>query len=73
MATNSVFSHNYLREQRLKFIRTHGDAFDVPSNFLLPLFEEAVFKIEGSCGVEPSCNVEGDRTDLDILRVPLML
>ncbi|AFZ08008.1 hypothetical protein Osc7112_3654 [Oscillatoria nigro-viridis PCC 7112] len=61
MPITSVFSHNYLREQRLRFIRTHRDAFDVPYSFLLPLYEEAVFKIEGSCGVEPSCNVEGDR------------
>lgn len=42
-------------------MRTHRDAFDVEPSFPLPLFEEAVIAIEGSCGVEPTCNVESDR------------
>ncbi|MEG4939448.1 LynF/TruF/PatF family peptide O-prenyltransferase [Microcoleus sp. F4-D5] len=60
MTINSVFSHDYLREQRLRFMRTHRDAFDVEPSFPIPLFEEAVLAIEGPCGVEPTCNVEGD-------------
>lgn len=61
MAINSIFSDNYLREQRLRFMRTHRDAFDVEPKFPLPLFEEAVLEIEGYCGVEPTCHVESDR------------
>ncbi|MDZ8025075.1 MAG: LynF/TruF/PatF family peptide O-prenyltransferase [Nostoc sp. DedQUE11] len=61
MTMASVFQHNYLREQRLRFMRTHLDAFDVEPSFPLPLFEEAVLAIEGYCGVESACNVEGDR------------
>ncbi|MEG4838143.1 LynF/TruF/PatF family peptide O-prenyltransferase [Microcoleus sp. B9-D4] len=60
MTINSVFSHDYLREQGLRFMRTHRDAFDVEPSFPIPLFEEAVIAIEGSCGVEPTCHVEGD-------------
>jgi len=61
MTITSGFSHNYLREQRLRFIRTHLDAFDVEPCFPLPLFEEAFLEIEGYCGIEPTCHVEGDR------------
>ncbi|MEG4851139.1 LynF/TruF/PatF family peptide O-prenyltransferase [Microcoleus sp. B5-D4] len=61
MTITSVFSPDYLREQRLRFMRTHQDGFDVEPSFPIPLFEEAVLKIEGSCGVEPTCNVEGNR------------
>ncbi len=43
-------------------MRTHRDAFDVEPSFPIPLFEEAVLAIEGPCGVEPTCNVEGDRS-----------
>lgn len=60
MTMNSVFQQNYLREQRLRFIRTHREAFDVEPSFPLPAFEESVFEIEGICGVEPTCNVEGN-------------
>lgn len=42
-------------------MQAHRDAFDVEPSFPIPLFEEAVLAIEGSCGVEPTCNVEGDR------------
>jgi LynF/TruF/PatF family peptide O-prenyltransferase len=42
-------------------MRTHRDAFDVEPSFPIPLFEEAVLAIEGPCGIEPTCNVEGDR------------
>jgi LynF/TruF/PatF family peptide O-prenyltransferase len=61
MTMTSVFQQNHLREQRLRFMRDHLDAFDVEPSFPLRLFEESVFEIEGICGVEPTCNVEGDR------------
>ncbi|NCR43636.1 MAG: LynF/TruF/PatF family peptide O-prenyltransferase [Microcystis aeruginosa SX13-01] len=61
MTITPVFSHHYLREQRLRFIRTHLEAFDVEPRFPLPLFEEAVLEIEGYCGIEPTCHVQGDR------------
>lgn len=57
----SAFHYHSLREQRLQFIRAHLDAFDVEPSFPLPLFEEAILDIEGSCGVEPACNVAGNR------------
>ncbi len=62
MTINSGFLHNYLREHRLRFMRAHRDAFDVEPSFPIPLFEEAVLGIEGLCGIEPNCDVEGDRT-----------
>jgi LynF/TruF/PatF family peptide O-prenyltransferase len=49
------------RERRLQCIRTHLEAFDVEPIFPIPLFEEAVLEIEGTCGVESSCKVEGSR------------
>ncbi|MEQ8539051.1 MAG: LynF/TruF/PatF family peptide O-prenyltransferase [Coleofasciculus sp. D1-CHI-01] len=50
-----------LRERRLQIVRSHLDAFDVESVFPIPLFEEAILEIEGTCGVEPSCKVEGNQ------------
>ncbi len=61
MKTISIFEQNALREERLRFMRNHLDAFDVERRFPIPIFEEAVLGIEGLCGVEPTCNVEGDR------------
>jgi LynF/TruF/PatF family peptide O-prenyltransferase len=61
MALNSSIQQINLRERRLQFIRTHLDAFDVEPTFPIPLFEEAVLEIEGSCGIESSCKVENDR------------
>jgi LynF/TruF/PatF family peptide O-prenyltransferase len=56
-----MFQHNHLKDRRLQFIRTHQEAFDVEPSFPLPLFEEAILEIEGSCYVESSCQVEGSR------------
>ena len=53
--------HNHLKHRRLRFLRAHQQAFDVELNFPLPIFEQAVLEIEGSCFVEPSCKVEGGR------------
>lgn len=61
MTMTSAFHYHSLRDQRLQFIRSHLDAFDVEPSFPLPLFEEAILAIEGSCGVEPACNVAGNR------------
>ena len=61
MALSSSLQQINLRERRLQFIRTHLEAFDVEPVFPLPLFEEAVLEIEGSCGIESSCKVENDR------------
>ncbi|WP_445250574.1 LynF/TruF/PatF family peptide O-prenyltransferase [Microcoleus sp. OTE_8_concoct_300] len=56
-----MLQHNHLKDRRLQFIRTHQEAFDVEPSFPLPLFEEAILEIEGSCYVESSCQVEGSR------------
>ncbi len=56
-----MLQNNRLNDRRLQFIRTHQEAFDVERTFPLPLFEEAIFEIEGSCSVESSCKVEGGR------------
>lgn len=61
MTISSVFANNYLQEQRLQFIRTHRDVFDVNPDFPMPLFEKLVIELEGSCIVEPSCKIEADR------------
>jgi LynF/TruF/PatF family peptide O-prenyltransferase len=61
MTLSSMFQHNHLKDRRLQFIRTHQEAFDVEPSFPLPLFEEAILEIEGSCYVESSCQVEGSR------------
>ena len=53
--------NNQRKDRRLQFVRTHQEAFDVKPTFPLPLFEEAILEIEGSCSVESSCQVEGDR------------
>ncbi len=61
MSFNYQFEQIKLRERRLQFIRTHLDAFDVEPTFPIPLFEQAVFEIEGSLSIIPSCQVEGGR------------
>jgi len=61
MALNSSLQQINLRERRLQFIRTHLEAFDVEPTFPIPLFEQAVLEIEGVCGIESSCKVEGSR------------
>lgn len=61
MTLNYSFQQINLRERRLQFIRNYCDAFDVEPTFALCLFEEAVLELEAPSGVEPICNVEGDR------------
>ncbi|WP_414567370.1 LynF/TruF/PatF family peptide O-prenyltransferase [Nostoc sp. CCY 9925] len=61
MTLNYSFQQMNLRERRLQFIRSYCDAFDVEPTFALRLFEEAVLELEAPSGVEPICNVEGDR------------
>ena len=56
-----MLQNNRLKDRRLQFIRTHQEAFDVEPTFPLPLFEEAILEIEGPCGIESSCKVEGSR------------
>nr|ANA85200.1 BisF1 [Prochloron sp. LV5] len=57
----SELQHNRLKDRRLQFLRAHQDAFDVEPTLILSLFEEAVWGIEGNCGVEPFCTVEKER------------
>jgi LynF/TruF/PatF family peptide O-prenyltransferase len=61
MNLTSIIENNHLKDRRLQFIRTHQEAFDVEPTFPLPLFEEIILEIEGSCYVESSCQVEGSR------------
>jgi LynF/TruF/PatF family peptide O-prenyltransferase len=42
-------------------MRAHQEAFDIEPTFPMLILEEVVGEIEGTCGVEPSCKVEGDR------------
>jgi LynF/TruF/PatF family peptide O-prenyltransferase len=56
-----MLQNNRLKDRRLQFIRTHQEAFDVEPTFPLPLFEEVILEIEGPCGIESSCKVEGSR------------
>ncbi|MFN6498673.1 MAG: LynF/TruF/PatF family peptide O-prenyltransferase [Nostoc sp. DedQUE01] len=56
-----MFQQNYLREQRLKFMRDHQVTFDVTPDFPLPLFEKLVMELDGSCIVELSCKIEAER------------
>lgn len=61
MTLDNLFQQINLRERRLQFVRTHLEAFDVEPIFPIPLFEEAIIGIEGSCGIESSCKVEGSQ------------
>ena len=61
MTLNSRLQHNYLKDRRIQFMRVNQDAFDVEPTFILSLFEEAVQRIEGTCGVEAICTVEQDQ------------
>ncbi|MEG4959335.1 MULTISPECIES: LynF/TruF/PatF family peptide O-prenyltransferase [unclassified Microcoleus] len=61
MTLTSMLKQNHLKDRRLQFVRTHQEAFDVEPTFPLPLFEEAILEIEGPCGIESSCKVEGSR------------
>lgn len=59
MSLNSIIENNHLKNRRLQFIRNHQEVFDVEPTFPLPVFEEAILEIEGSCYIESSCQVEG--------------
>ncbi|MEQ8539050.1 MAG: LynF/TruF/PatF family peptide O-prenyltransferase [Coleofasciculus sp. D1-CHI-01] len=48
------------KEQRLRVIREHLEAFDVEPVFPLSLFEQAVVNLDSCSGIEPSCKVEGN-------------
>lgn len=61
MNLTSIIENNHLKNRRLRFIRNHQEAFDVEPTFPLPVFEEIILEIEGSCYVESSCQVEGSR------------
>lgn len=61
MTLISRLQQNQLKNRRLQFVRTHQEAFDVEPTFILSLFEEAVQRIEGTCGVEAICTVEQDQ------------
>lgn len=61
MNLTSIIENNHLKNRRLQFIRNHQEVFDVEPTFPLPVFEEAILEIEGSCYVESSCQVEGSR------------
>jgi LynF/TruF/PatF family peptide O-prenyltransferase len=56
-----VFQDNCLRDRRLRFMRNHQAAFDVDPVFPLPLYEDVVLQMQGSCGVESSCEVKGNQ------------
>lgn len=56
-----MFQQNYLREQRLKFMRDHQVTFDVTPDFPLPLFEKLVMELDGSSIVEPSCKIDAEK------------
>ncbi|MEG4631570.1 LynF/TruF/PatF family peptide O-prenyltransferase [Microcoleus sp. AR_TQ3_B6] len=61
MSLTSILQNNHLKDRRLQFVRTHQEVFDVEPMFPLRLFEETILEIEGSCGIESSCKVEGSR------------
>nr|6PGM_A Chain A, PirF Geranyltransferase [Microcystis aeruginosa PCC 7005]6PGM_B Chain B, PirF Geranyltransferase [Microcystis aeruginosa PCC 7005] len=52
---------NSLKEQRIKFIRNHQQAFDVEPIYPLRLFEDFVMSVEGDCSIEASCKIELDK------------
>jgi LynF/TruF/PatF family peptide O-prenyltransferase len=52
---------NALKEQRIKFIRNHQQAFDVDPVYPLRLFEDFVMSVEGDCDIEASCKIELDK------------
>jgi hypothetical protein len=61
MTLDRSFQEINLRERRLHIVRSHLAAFDVNPVFPIPLFEEAILEIEGTCGVDSKCSVEKDK------------
>lgn len=61
MTLDQSYEQTKWRERRLHIVRSHLEAFDVERVFPIPLFEEAILEIEGTCGVESKCNVEKDQ------------
>lgn len=61
MTLDQSYEQTKWRERRLHIVRSHLEAFDVERVFTIPLFEEAILEIEGSCGVDSSCKVEGNQ------------
>lgn len=61
MTSISTIKRNFLREQRLHFMRAHQNAFDVNPIFPLQIFEEFVGKVKGDCSIEASCKIENDQ------------
>jgi LynF/TruF/PatF family peptide O-prenyltransferase len=56
-----VIQKDRLKEQKLRFIHNHQQAFDVEPIYPLPLFEDFVMSVEGDCTIEASCKVELDK------------
>nr|ACA04493.1 TruF2 [uncultured Prochloron sp. 06037A] len=61
MVLSQLSKQTNLRENRLRCIRTHLEAFDIEPVLQISLFEEVIMEVEGSCNVKCSCKVERDR------------
>ncbi len=61
MVLSQLSKQTNLRENRLRCIRTHLEAFDIEPVLQISLFEEVIMEVEGSCNVKCSCKVETDR------------
>jgi len=61
MTLDQSWEQTKWRECRLQLVRSHLEAYDVERVFPIPLFEEAILEIEGTCGVDSSCKVESNQ------------
>lgn len=59
--TSNLYPALLLKEQKLRFMRAHQEAFVVEPWYPLQLFEEFVSQIDAEVEMEASCKIEGDQ------------
>jgi LynF/TruF/PatF family peptide O-prenyltransferase len=59
MILTTTWQDNYAKEKCIQYLRHHFESFEVEPAFPLPLFEEAILKLNSCSALEPSFKVQG--------------
>lgn len=59
MILTTTWQDNYAKEKCIQYLRHHFESFEVEPAFPLPLFEQAILKLNSCSVLEPSFKVQG--------------